>query len=815
MITKKGFNVFVAVVVIVSTKVCTACFSNSSIETENKKTGESFYKECHCNKPGYTVAHIKWIDPEGRQIQPLRPGTGSKVYTETEEGTVKLYIDSLSTSVAGAYKCETEFEGTKYTMTYNIKVYDGLYFVNTSTSQHLILGEDSPINCEVRGNLNQLNYGWDKEELSIDNDNIKYELTGDGPLIVRNVSNDDAGIYKCSATEIDGIGNIIEQEITVEVLVKPVISEIRASPGNVVLAGSNVTIQCLAEGTPHPEFFWKKVADKRGRTINATQEQNTTWHQEINTILFEEILENDAGVYECTSANRVGSYQDRIKIEVQVAPQIKYFEDVNATEGSMVQVVCKATGNPIPLITVTYNGDEQFQNDSRVQPPQTVNTEYGAELYVTFNNVTQEFGGIYLCQASNGVDNVIKEMNFTVFYPPHFDKPEELIWGWNGKTINMNCEHESNPPAKRTWTFQANDIGPTSTAEHAEMNRFIMGQLNNIQENNMNLTINKKMRYGVYECVVQNELGTAKKIVHLKEAYAPGAIKNVTILNVTASSMTFKIERPDYIEGPPVVGYEAQYDTSDNYNVTNIHVNRTWGLDRKFIVERLKPSTTYTFKFAAKNEAGVGVWTDTMEFETPETSVPEPPTWDESQNGNLRWKSPEANGNPIDHYIIEYCPFYDQVVNFSQCNEQNLTATEFPLDNLDKSRTYRIKLRAHNLHGLSDFVEKVLTIPEKLVAAPVLSAGAIIGLSIVVVFLLLLLFDLLLLCWRRQGVIATCYFKKNKEKNENLQSRDKKGLLVKEGEARPDDSLTRPNNGHREFEYNKTTGVITGKHSTV
>ncbi|KAI8432316.1 hypothetical protein MSG28_004736 [Choristoneura fumiferana] len=263
---------------------------------------------------------------------------------------------------------------------------DGLYFVNTSTSQHLILGEDSPINCEVRGNLNQLNYGWDKEELSIDNDNIKYELTGDGPLIVRNVSNDDAGIYKCSATEIDGIGNIIEQEITVEVLVKPVISEIRASPGNVVLAGSNVTIQCLAEGTPHPEFFWKKVADK------------------------------------------------------------------------------------------------------------------------------------------------------------------------------------------------ANDIGPTSTAEHAEMNRFIM---------------------------------------------------------------------------------------------------------------------------------------------------------------------------------------------------------------------------------------------EKLVAAPVLSAGAIIGLSIVVVFLLLLLFDLLLLCWRRQGVIATCYFKKNKEKNENLQSRDKKGLLVKEGEARPDDSLTRPNNGHREFEYNKTTGVITGKHSTV
>lgn len=42
---------------------------------------------------------------------------------------------------------------------------------------------------------------------------------------------------------------------------------------------------------------------------------------------------------------------------------------------------------------------------------------------------------------------------------------------------------------------------------------------------------------------------------------------------------------------------------------------------------------------------------------------------------------------------------------------------------------------------------------------------------------------------------------------------DKKGLLKDGGDST--DTLRRPNNGHKEYEYNKTTGVITGKHSSV
>lgn len=53
-----------------------------------------------------------------------------------------------------------------------------------------------------------------------------------------------------------------------------------------------------------------------------------------------------------------------------------------------------------------------------------------------------------------------------------------------------------------------------------------------------------------------------------------------------------------------------------------------------------------------------------------------------------------------------------------------------------------------------------------------LSAGALIGISIVVVFLCLVLLDVLLLLWRKQGIIAHCCNKKPNNKREvSLNSR--------------------------------------------
>ncbi|XP_063828651.1 uncharacterized protein LOC135078033 [Ostrinia nubilalis] len=140
--------------------------------------------------------------------------------------------------------------------------------------------------------------------------------------------------------------------------------------------------------------------------------------------------------------------------------------------------------------------------------------------------------------------------------------------------------------------------------------------------------------------------------------------------------------------------------------------------------------------------------------------------------------------------------------------------SELKLNNrlLEFNTTYSIEVMAHNYMG--DSVPANLTVlmtVDLITAAPLLSAGAIIGISVVMVFVCLLFLDLLLLMWRKQGIIASCCIRKKKKKSkadEGLRVRDKKGLLRDTREA---DEAER----HKEFEYNKTTGIITGRHSAV
>lgn len=44
-----------------------------------------------------------------------------------------------------------------------------------------------------------------------------------------------------------------------QVTTLPEIIEIRATPGPTVMVGSYLSLDCLAEGTPHPEYAWKKL----------------------------------------------------------------------------------------------------------------------------------------------------------------------------------------------------------------------------------------------------------------------------------------------------------------------------------------------------------------------------------------------------------------------------------------------------------------------------------------------------------------------------------------------------------------------------
>lgn len=180
--------------------------------------------------------------------------------------------------------------------------------------------------------------------------------------------------------------------------------------------------------------------------------------------------------------------------------------------------------------------------------------------------------------------------------------------------------------------------------------------------------------YTAYRCIASNRLGRAEQIMELREARQPQVIPQARPIIVTATSITFEIIAPPSEIGLPIRAYSVQYKEQIEPDWANA-LNRTWSPDSKYAVEGLKPQTFYMFRFAARNQVGLGQWGAYVTQATPRRSVPEPPIILHSKVQNaenkeeeplvvspysdhfdLSWSVPPDNGEPINYYEIKFCP---------------------------------------------------------------------------------------------------------------------------------------------------------------
>lgn len=136
----------------------------------------------------------------------------------------------------------------------------------------------------------------------------------------------------------------------------------------------------------------------------------------------------------------------------------------------------------------------------------------------------------------------------------------------------------------------------------------------------------------------------------------------------------FIVDSPQFFHICLYTQYTVQYKEERNPDWSSA-INRTWTPDTPYVVEYLRPQTSYTFRFAARNDVGLGVFSAMRVQPTPPRSVPEAPkvlnqfTQEVEEEGELpiiastyadrfelMWNRPADNGEPIDFYTIKYCP---------------------------------------------------------------------------------------------------------------------------------------------------------------
>ncbi|KAI8432320.1 hypothetical protein MSG28_004737 [Choristoneura fumiferana] len=547
--------------------------------------------------------------------------------------------------------------------------------------------------------------------------------------------------------------------------------------------GKDFKVMCEVTAEPSPSVDWFKEG-----TPISTGERYVI---HTNGLMIKNIEESDDGTYTCRAVViQTGELAERnIKLEVYTAPEMEERESrVEIKEGGSAAITCKARGKPAPTYSwIKASTRENLASTSRF----SVNEITGL---LTFDRVEAGDYGKYICSAVNQAGQNETEIEVEVLVPPKIFELKNMTVAEKVEG-RLECKATGRPAPRIRFRKLSNTEpfvnGPNDDGRFHEYDLVETPQVRIFGAgpySHVLVTPTDRSLYGVYKCIATNRHGEAVHTTQLREASVPGTVVQARQETLTATSVSFNIVGPAEEMNPPVRAFATQYKESENFD-WNFAMNRTWSVNSPYVVENLKPMASYDFRFAAVNIVGAGSWGAPITVIMPRRSPPEKPKWREepaspetlihgkyADRYELQWRVPAHNGEPIDMYEVSYCPVLKvsgewRVGSDSQCFTEEIKSYEtinYEVIGLHPDTRYRMQVRAHNILGFSNpahlYVQTALGVTFSGYAPPqLLSSGAIIGLALAGVFICLLIVDLLLFCFRRQGVIASICGKRAKK----------------------------------------------------
>lgn len=185
------------------------------------------------------------------------------------------------------------------------------------------------------------------------NPESKVSVLPNGTLHMKSVSHMDRGIYKCIASNAAG-ADTISVRLTIAAL-PPIIQQPRHE--NVTLPeGSTAYLNCTARGAPPPSIGW---ITPDGMQLHPSQFINgrNLFVLPNGTLYVRSLFPTDAGRYECSVTNVVGTARRTIILTVRksiIYSRAKItFSSPQKTDvvyGGRLHLDCIASGNPEPRI---------------------------------------------------------------------------------------------------------------------------------------------------------------------------------------------------------------------------------------------------------------------------------------------------------------------------------------------------------------------------------------------------------------------------------------------------------------------------------
>ncbi|XP_071175377.1 hemicentin-2-like [Mytilus edulis] len=390
-----------------------------------------------------------------------------------------LHIESLTKEDDGIYSCKAwnEVYTSGKSITLNLTVNYGPESVSLSPldTQYTVTEGMEQISITCTADCKPAcNYIWSGPDVPVWIGNV---------LILRNITKNQRGVFKCTAS--NKVGSFNSHDVNIDVQFGPGSSMQFEQSNTAVTKNKGDTlgpIICAATCNPSCQYKWTKL-DK-------------TVIEDARLMLASLSIE-DHGQFTCTASNDIGSVNKRLDVIVNYGPiAVKLLP---ATQQYTVDY-----GETIPAITCSAN----CRPDCKYTWSGP-NVASGVLNVLSLHTIQKHQNGDYQCRASNDIGSMQSSIiNVNVQFGPGSSiqlHPSDMsVTKKEGNKLGpIDCEATCNPPCQYKWTK------PDKTIIY---NRELMIESLSIDD------------HGTFICTASNKLGDGNNNLDVTVNYGPAAV---------------------------------------------------------------------------------------------------------------------------------------------------------------------------------------------------------------------------------------------------------------------------------------------------
>ncbi|GFS23806.1 neural cell adhesion molecule L1-like protein [Elysia marginata] len=445
-------------------------------------------------------------------------------------------------------------------------------------------GETLSIMCIFSGNPTP-DVHWERTDGSPLPDNARTRKFGQ-ELVFDKLQYDNAGNYDCWAS------NIISQARKIRTFSIRVNSAayFTEEPQDVEIGvGGDAEFRCSADGSPKPDIAWfinGESLDTAMVTDKRLADPNKFSSPETGKLYFTNVAKTDYMVIQCNASNIHGYVFSDVYLNIlEEAPTIiDPPEAISVSaEGTSVNVTCRTTGKPDPIITWFKDEQQITGGRYRILPSGSLNIAA----------VVLADAGQFVCQASNKFGLETAGGVLVVRRKTRIEKMPKDLEVFAGSDAKFTCSGTTDPEEVQNLRIVWLKDGKEITTNDQRMTT-------NIQDSSLTISGTITRDSGTYTCIATNGLDDSRRsaLLTVKDRPKPPTRVRHEFCDKNATIHWM----PGSYNNAPLQYYVLQYNTSFNPDQWNFGLKVNASLVK--VNMTLSPFVTYNFRLIAYNKMG-------------------------------------------------------------------------------------------------------------------------------------------------------------------------------------------------------------------